>query len=167
MKLSNPKDIVGSDKLPLHLWPETATALGCLGLLDGALKYGRSNFRVVGVRASIYFDAARRHLNKWFEGEDFDPDSGLPHLSHLLACVAIIVDAQAAGKLRDDRMVRGGYSRLIDDLTPHVKRLKEVHQGKAPRHYVLGDDPDAEEREALAAPQAPAASRPSLPSRVE
>ena len=34
-KPTNPKDAIGSDKLPLHLWPSTATALGCLGLLDG------------------------------------------------------------------------------------------------------------------------------------
>ena len=49
-KPTNPKDAVGSDKLPLHLWPTTATVVGALGLLDGALKYGRSNFRAVGVR---------------------------------------------------------------------------------------------------------------------
>lgn len=77
--------------------------MGCLGLMDGALKYGRANWRVSGVRASIYFDAASRHLNAWFEGEGQDPDSGLPHLSHALACLAILVDAEAAGMLVDDR----------------------------------------------------------------
>lgn len=135
----NPKDLIGCDKLPLHLWPETATALGCLGLLDGALKYGRSNFRAVGVRASIYYDAARRHLNAWFEGEDNDPDSGLPHLAHALATIAIVVDAQAAGKLNDDRMTPGGYRRLVDELTPHVARLNARHADKSPKHYTLAD----------------------------
>lgn len=139
MKASNPKDLVGSDKLPLHLWPTTATAMGCLGLLDGMLKYGRSNFREVGIRASIYYDAADRHLKAWFEGEDLDPDSGLPHLAHLLACIAIIVDAQAAGKLNDDRMVAGGYRALVKELTPHVKRLKELHADKNPKHYTIAD----------------------------
>lgn len=89
LKPSNPKDITGSDNLPLHLWPETATALGCLGLLDGALKCACSNFRTIGVRASIYYDACRRHLNRWFEGEDLDPDSGPPHLAHALASEAV------------------------------------------------------------------------------
>lgn len=139
LKPSNPKDIIGSDKMPLHLWPETATALGCLGLLDGALKYGRTNWRAVGVRSSIYYDACRRHLNAWFEGEDTDPDSGLPHLAHALACIAIVVDAEAAGKLNDDRQVAGGYRRQLDELTLHVKRLKEVHKDKAPRHYTKAD----------------------------
>ena len=48
LKETNPKDAIGSQKLPLHLWPTTATAMGCLGLLDGALKYGRANWRVSG-----------------------------------------------------------------------------------------------------------------------
>lgn len=137
LKPTNPKDLIGSGKLPLHLWPVTATALGSLGLLDGMLKYGRSNFRAVGVRASIYYDAASRHLNAWFEGEAVDPDSGLPHLAHALACLAIIVDAEAAGKLNDDRMHPGGYRALINSLTPHVARLKAVHEGKAPTHYTI------------------------------
>lgn len=138
-KPTNPKDAIGSDKLPLHLWPETATALGALGLLDGAGKYGRSNFREIGVRASIYYDAARRHLNAWFEGEEADPDSSLPHLAHALACLAILVDAQAAGKLNDDRMVAGGYRKLVNELTPHVARLKALHADKSPKHYTIVD----------------------------
>jgi hypothetical protein len=137
IKPTNPKDLIGSGKLPLHLWPVTATALGSLGLLDGMLKYGRSNFRAVGVRASIYYDAASRHLNAWFEGEAVDPDSGLPHLAHALACLAIIVDAEAAGKLNDDRMHPGGYRELINSLTPHVARLKAVHADKSPTHYII------------------------------
>src|SRR3990167_6604477 len=138
-KPSNPKDIIGSDKLPLHLWPETATALGCLGMLDGALKYGRANFLAIGVRASIYVDACRRHVNKWFEGEDLDPDSGLPHLAHALACLAILVDADAAGKLTDDRQIAGGYIAQVDALTPHVKRLRVLHAGRTPKHYTIAD----------------------------
>lgn len=140
-KPTNPKDAIGSDKLPLHLWPTTATAIGALGLLDGALKYGRSNFRAVGVRASIYYDAARRHLDAWFEGEETDPDSGLPHHAHALACIAILVDAQAAGKLNDDRMYGGdGYRAFVRDYTEHVARLKALHAGKAPKHYTIATD---------------------------
>jgi hypothetical protein len=138
-KPSNPKDAVGSNKLPFHLFPETAVALGSLAFLEGALKYGRANWRVIGVRTSIYIDALRRHVNAYFEGEDLDPDSGLPHLSHALACLAIIVDAQAAGKLTDDRQVSGGYRRMVNWLTPHVKRLKELHADKSPTHFTIAD----------------------------
>jgi len=140
-KPSNPKDIIGSDKIPLHLWPTTATALGSMALLDGACKYGRTNYRAIGVRASIYYDAAMRHLSRWFEGEMIDPDSGLPHLAHVLACIAIIVDAEAAGKLNDDRMIKGGYSALLADLTPLVAEIKDRYADKSPKHYTIQDDP--------------------------
>lgn len=138
-KATNPKDVVGSGKLPLHLWPMTATAMGSLGLLEGLLKYGRSNWRVSGVRASIYVDALFRHIAAWFEGDDIDPDSGLPHLAHALACLAILVDAQAAGKLVDDRQIKGGYRALVEALTPHVERAKANHADKSPRHYTIAD----------------------------
>jgi hypothetical protein len=139
-KLTNPKQFAGSAKLPLHLWPETASAMGCIALLDGALKYGRSNFRTSGVQATIYTDACKRHINAWLEGEDCAEDSGVPHLAHALACLAILVDAQAAGVLNDDRMVAGGYHQLVEDLTPHVNRLKELYKDKQPKHYTIKDN---------------------------
>lgn len=142
LKASNPKDIIGSDKMPFHLWPEAATILGVLGLLDGALKYGRANWREAGVRASIYYDAERRHMNAWFEGEDNDPDSALWHWSHALACLAILVDAKANGKLIDDRQFNpaNGYRQFIDKMTPEVKRLKAVHAHRHPKHYTIADE---------------------------
>ena len=143
-KATNPKDMIGSDKLPLHLWPMTATAMGSLALLEGALKYGRSNWRVAGVRVTIYVDALFRHIGAYFEGEDIDPDSGMPHLAHALACLAILVDADAAGKLVDDRQIPGGYRALVDELTPHVRRAKEHHEDKSPKHYTIEDrNPEA------------------------
>jgi hypothetical protein len=138
-KPTNPKDAIGSGKLPLHLWPVTATVHGALALLDGAGKYGRTNYRAIGVRASIYFDAAVRHLNAWFEGEDCAPDSGVHHLGHALACIAVILDAEAAEKLTDDRMYPGGYARLVQRLTPLVNEIRARHAGKAPRHYTIAD----------------------------
>lgn len=146
-KNTNPKDAIGCDKLPLHLWPETATVAGCLGLLDGALKYGRCNWREAGVRASIYYDACKRHINAWFEGEEIDPDSGLPHLSHALACLAILVDSKACGKLKDDRMFQGGYRSMVNELTANVARLKELHASKTPKHWTIQDSREAGKNE--------------------
>lgn len=145
VKPTNPKDILGSSKLPVHLWPETATAMGCIAMLNGMLKYGRSNFRAVGVRASIYYDAAKRHLNAWFEGEECDPDDGVPHLSAALACIAIIVDAWWAGKLNDDRVIAGGHRKCVDEMTKHVDRLKRLHSGRNPKHYTIKDTHDRHE----------------------
>lgn len=139
-KPTNPKDLVGSGKLPLHLVPETMTAVASLAFLDGALKYGRANWRIAGVRASIYIDAARRHLTAWFEGEDFDPDSGVHHLGHALACIGIVIDAGYAGKLVDDRQVPGGWRKAVNDLTPHVNRLKALHAHRVDvKHYTIDD----------------------------
>jgi hypothetical protein len=53
--------------------------------------------------------------------------------------MAILVDAEAAGKLNDDRMVAGGYLEMLDALTPHVARLKALHAEKGPRHYTIAD----------------------------
>lgn len=139
-KPSNPKDLIGSNKLPLDLWPASATAEGCLAFLEGALKYGRGNYRVVGVRASIYAAAAVRHINEWLEGADFDEESGLPQLGKALACLAILVDAKAAGALNDDRPVEAGYAAHVKELTPHVGRLRTLHAGKDPRHYTIADN---------------------------
>lgn len=156
-KPKNPKDVLGASKIPVHLWPSTATILGSLGLLDGALKYGRSNFRATDVRATIYADACMRHLNAWLEGEDNDPDSGLPQLAHALACLAIIVDAEAAGSLIDDRMFPGGYRKMITEMTPHVERLKAMYGDKSPKHYTIADAEPVAQRDAKSPVQGVAA----------
>lgn len=137
--LTNPKDLIGTNKVPLDLWPTTATAVGALGMLDGALKYGRDNYRAIGIRPSIYVAACKRHLDAWMEGEEHASDSGVPHLGHALACLAIIVDAAAAGKMVDDRKVKGGYAKLMAELTPIVAQLRERHKDKAPKHFTISD----------------------------
>jgi len=139
-KDTNPKDAIGSDKLPIHLFPITAIMMGCISFLNGALKYGRSNWRKAGVRASIYYDAQNRHMQAWMEGEEIDPDDGVPHLGAALACIAILIDAQAADMLNDDRCVAGGYRKLREDLEPLVKQLKERHEGCDPKHYTIKDN---------------------------
>jgi len=141
LKSTNPKDLIGSDKLPLHLFPSCAIAYGTMALLEGALKYGRANFRAVGVRASIYYDACMRHIQKWFEGETIDQESGLPHLAHAMACIGILIDATEANKLKDDRMIKGGdYTKLVNDFGKEVKRMKEKYKDRKPKHYTIEDN---------------------------
>ncbi len=160
-KDTNPKDAIGGDKVPVHLWPDTATIMGCMALLEGACKYGRSNWREAGVRASIYYDALRRHLAKWWEGEEFDgqfldelfPDdpkhgSGLPHEAHMLACIAIIVDAKAHDKFIDDRayVPERGFLAMIEELAPLVASIKARYADRNPKHYSRLLDEQAREQ---------------------
>jgi hypothetical protein len=105
-KESNPKDVVGSKKTPFHHIPVNVLAQLGLAMLEGALKYGSHNYRAVGVKASVYYDAMFRHAGSWWEGEDIDPDSGLNHLAKVMACCAIILDAQQQELLNDDRPIK-------------------------------------------------------------
>lgn len=133
----NPKDLVGDDKLPLHLWPPSATAYGCLGMLEGKLKYGLVNYRGSKVIASIYVAAAKRHLDEWYEGLDYT-DEGNPSLGNALATIAIIVDAIVNESLIDDRPytpIRGAYHKMRVELTKQVKHLKELFAEKRPKHW--------------------------------
>lgn len=88
-KLSNPnpKDAIASTKLPLHLWPATATAMGCLGMLVGRQVYGRENFRTLGALASVYVDACKRHLDAWMEGKTWTLTAECP--TWLMPCPAL------------------------------------------------------------------------------
>lgn len=102
-KDTNPKDACGIRKVPLSCVPlPVLLELGC-AMLEGAVKYGRHNYRAIGVRASVYFDAAIRHLFAYWEGQDLDPDSGMPHIVKAMACLAVLRDAQIQGKCTDDR----------------------------------------------------------------
>jgi hypothetical protein len=143
-EIDNPKESVGSNKLPMHLWPPAATALGCISMANGAWKYGRNNYRAAGIRASVYQSAAKRHLDAWFEGEEFDPDDGVPHLGAALACIGIIIDADAQEVLIDDRNFGKAkkFREFITRMTAHIPRLKELHKDRNPRHYTIADDPD-------------------------
>ena len=136
----NPKDLIGSDKLPLHLWPAVATAEGCIALHNGALKYGRANWRASPVRATVYASALARHMAAWLEGEDVD-EEGVPHIGSALACLAILADARAAGTLIDDRNFSGqGAVERMRELTPSVAALRERHVTPTPpRDWTIRD----------------------------
>lgn len=138
----NPKDVLGSLKLPLSLVPQTAIAQCSLALLDGALKYGRWNWRKTPIRVSVYLDACRRHLAKFEAGVETDPDSGLPHLAHAMATIVILMDAIACGRFIDDRPPDSvDLEALFVELTPEVSRLIEKHKEKHPYHYTIKDKP--------------------------
>lgn len=115
---SNPKTRFGVAKPGIADVPMAALLHLGLAMRDGKQKYGRTNWREHEVTAFVYFDAAFRHLAAWWDGEEVAPDSGVHHLGHVMACCSILLDAQAQGKLQDDRpSVPGQFSRLVAQLT--------------------------------------------------
>lgn len=102
----NPKDAIGSKKAPLHVVPAPVLMEIGLGMLEGAMKYGSYNFRAADVRASVYYDAAMRHLMAFWEGEDLDPDSGLHHVAKALSCLTVLRDGIMREQFVDDRPPR-------------------------------------------------------------
>lgn len=134
---TNPKRQYGVASVPLNMWSPLASAYGSLGLYNGALKYGKANFANTPVEASIYIAAAMRHLSAWACGQEFDPADGVPNLAGVLANIAILLEARAAGMLIDDRLKMAGYLKELEQLKEIVKHLNKLHEGKNPKHYTL------------------------------
>lgn len=105
-KESNPKYSAGVKKVPTHCIPTGPLFELGLAMFEGSRKYGRHNYRAIGVRASTYYDAIDRHLKAWLEGEDLDPDSGVHHLIKIMACCAVVRDSMLMGNFNDDRPLR-------------------------------------------------------------
>ncbi len=101
----NPKDIaaVTLGKTPLQLIPPIAMTMMAEVLDGGADKYGPWNWRGAPIELMTYVGAIMRHTNAIASGEDIDPESGLPHVAHIAATAAIVMDATHVGALKDDR----------------------------------------------------------------
>lgn len=112
----NPKDLLGVKKPALRFVPPVAIGELSKAMALGAQKYGPFNWREKRVMASIYYEAAQRHLMAWFDGENLDPESRASHLSHVMACCAILLDAERLGRLVDDRPEVGGMAEFIAEF---------------------------------------------------
>lgn len=136
-KPSNPKDIVGTRKAPMSTVSAAVMAELGVAMLEGAAKYGRHNYRAVGVRASVYYDATLRHLFSWWEGEDIDPDSGMSHITKAIASLAVLRDAMIQGMLTDDRAPRSNA--FYPGLNAAAGAILDKHADKDPHHYTIAD----------------------------
>lgn len=61
-------------------------------LTFGANKYAPDNWRHVPDAETRYFAAALRHLSKWKQGENLDPESGKGHLAHAACCLLFLME---------------------------------------------------------------------------
>lgn len=142
---TNPKDLLGAAKPDATKVPAIAIAWESLAMMDGAGKYDPYNWRANKVVASIYIAACKRHLDLWYEGEEFAEDSGCHHLGHARACLGILLDAQETGNLLDDRPATPAtkgvlgkvYAKIAERIGPMRERHKKFHEEKAKKAQSL------------------------------
>ena len=89
-------------KSPWHLLPTDALRAVVRVLGHGAVKYGDRNWER-GMDWSRFYSALQRHITAWWDGEDKDAESGLPHLAHAACCVLFLLAYALRGAGRDDR----------------------------------------------------------------
>ena len=114
---TNPKGAFGMKKPPLHLIPEAALIHMAMSFKDGAAKYGPFNWRIDPVDATTYVAAAKRHMALWFNGQDLASDSKVHNLGAVMACCAILLDAEASGSLVDNRPPAQDLEAVMDRWT--------------------------------------------------
>jgi hypothetical protein len=106
-RIENPKDAAGRKKTPLGLVPWVGVVALSRVMKLGAAKYGPNNWRRSNPCATVYVEAAMRHLLAYLDGQDIDPESKESHLAHVMANMCILMDAAAVGSLNDDRPKSG------------------------------------------------------------
>lgn len=136
VKDTNPKDAVGIRK-----WRQFTTVpftvlweLG-VAMLEGARKYGRHNYRIAGVRSSVYVDAAMGHLSCYWEGEDIDELSGLHHVTKAIASLTVLRDSMIQDKYVDDRppktknleKVKANLQKIVDRMFEEIPEAQPAY----------------------------------------
>ena len=115
----NPKQLYGDKKPPLHIIPLAGLIHMSLALLDGKLKYGFENWNEFPVEKMTYIGAALRHLELYKYGETHTRDTGVHNLGAVMACCAILLDAELNGNLIDNAK----HSKATCDLMHHAEAI--------------------------------------------
>ena len=105
--LVNPKKAKGAIKAPFHATPSLGIIQMENVMAGGGWKYGDFNYHESAVDAQTYLSAMRRHTLLWKDGIDLDDESSQNHLAHVMACCAILIEAQSTGKFIDNRPKTG------------------------------------------------------------
>lgn len=127
----NPKQIFGNKKPPLMQLPLVAVIHASMAHYDGELKYGFRNWREHPVEALTYLNAAMRHLQLWTEGEEYARDTGVNNLGSVIACCAILLDAQLNHALIDNRSKSSSACDLLHNIEHMVRNLQEQQEARA------------------------------------
>lgn len=126
---ANPKDAVGSAKAGTSYIPMPPLYEVGLAMMEGAIKYGPFNWRDSAVDNRIYVDAAKRHIDRYWNGQTRDPVTKTHELGLAIAGLMVLLDAEMCGKLIDSRptAIPDGW---IDAMEPRVALVKAFAEGE-------------------------------------
>lgn len=132
LKESNPKDAAASGRVPLQLVPDTLALYAAMAFAEGDSKYVGYNYRVAGVRVSVYIGALRRHTMRYFNGEWADKKTGVPHLASMAACTAILIDGHVMGNIVDDRPPAIDLEEELEQAERVIAHVYRMNKDKRP-----------------------------------
>jgi len=81
-----------SEKTQYDLVPPLALEEIAKVMTFGAKKYAPNNWQHVDNAKARYTGAAMRHVEKFRQGVENDPETGLPHLAHAACCLMFIIE---------------------------------------------------------------------------
>lgn len=126
----NPKQLYGDKKPDLRLLPLVGQLAQWEAHKDGANKYGPFNWRDNPVEANTYINAAKRHLELWAAGEERARDTSVNNLGAVMACCAILLDAQAHDCLIDNRYHSQVDADALHEAEHMLKLLREAQEAR-------------------------------------
>jgi hypothetical protein len=136
-KDTNPKTAAATYKPSASVVSQLVIMEMNMAMAEGAEKYGRHNYREHGVRHSTYYDATRRHIDSWWEGQDIDPASRLHHITKAITSLTVLRDAMLLGLDIDDRppgLSPEEFDAFIANLEAKGKGIKETYGHIQPKH---------------------------------
>lgn len=110
------------DKPDLALLPYPALVQMAQAFMYGEKKYARHNYRH-GFETHRLVGAALRHVYKYESGEDIDPESGVSHLGHALASIAMLITNIAEEKATDTR-----YQQSNEKVVSEVRDEEKIQR---------------------------------------
>lgn len=119
--------------------PEALMALGEI-LAYGAKKYEDRNWEK-GMEWGRLVGALLRHFTAWMAGEEEDPESGFPHLWHVLTNAAFLVAFEVREAGTDNRTPYTLADKELDDVKCGTPRLPDAMKD-GPYDDDDGDDDD-------------------------
>jgi hypothetical protein len=94
-----------SNKLEWDLLPIDALCVIIMVFMFGAKKYGKRNWEN-GMDWSRMYNAACRHMTKWYVGQTFDEETGINHLAHAIVSLMMVLSYQIRNIGVDDRNIK-------------------------------------------------------------